>query len=194
MSAVVNGSISGVPFVNVFGFVLNGDFDSTVSDFVGDLIKNAWAANLVSSLVDEYAVSSITVTDLRTETGGQIEYTDTEDMTGTDSNQGLPFQSCALVSWGTAVRGRSYRGRTYLGGFAEENSNGRIIDAGLVTAIEGWVGDMTAFAGFLGVISRYETVMGVPHQLREPAIITPVTSGIVHPSWRTQRRRAAAVD
>jgi hypothetical protein len=194
LGVVINGHVGSIPFVNTFGLIFTGTFDDTIGEGIGDFFSNLWADNLVGALVDEYSVSSIVVTDLREETGGQYVYLTTGTMTGESAAQALPFQTAAMITWSTAIRGRSYRGRSYFGGFPEDLSSGRALDAALITSLEGFVSDALATPG-LGVISRFHGKDGDGKPIRrEPGIITPITGGLVHPNWRTQRRRALASD
>jgi hypothetical protein len=194
VGAVVNGSIGSIPFVNTFGIPWTGAIGETEATGVGDFIRDLWADNLTAFMADEYAVSSITITDLRTETGFQFEYTDTATMTGDNAGQALPFQCAALITWTTALRGRSYRGRNYFGGFVEAVSSGRDLDSTLIGGLQDFV-DAALAVEIFGVISRFHGVEedGTPIP-RDPAIVTDVSGGIVHPQWRTQRRRALASD
>jgi hypothetical protein len=132
----------------------------------------------------------VVVTDLRTE--GAPEFTSQAGgfpFVGTDSAQSLPFQTAAVTTWRTALRGRSFRGRTYLGGFTEAFSDGRNPSSTLLTAINEWRDDMLeindTMGGGIGVISRRHN-KGV----RLIGVVNQITSGDVATFWATQRRRA----
>jgi len=153
-------------------------------------LNNAWT-ELLGGLSDSWDGVSCVVTDLTTATSPQFTATTFTPLAGTDSTNDLPWQTAALVSWTTGTRGRSYRGRTYLGGFCEDQSDGRDIGATLIAAIEDWR-DIILADGNFGVISRYsgvdpDTHLPIP---RDEGIISTFTDGTVHPLWRTQRRRA----
>jgi len=194
LGVVVKGSIGSIPFINTYGVTFTGTFDETVADTVASVFVGFYE-NFNGAQSDTFGVQTIEVTDLRTETGGQFEINGTPDLvTGEDAGQPLPFQVAALISWGTGTRGRSFRGRSYIGGFVESGSNGRSIDAATVTELQDFVNDVVA-NGQIGVISRFHGVddEGVPIK-RASGIITPITTGLVHTTWRTQRRRALAND
>jgi len=54
---------------------------------------------------------------------------------GTDGGGAIPAQLANVVSWRTAIAGRSYRGRTYLGPFAASQLSGTVWISGLSTGI-----------------------------------------------------------
>jgi len=193
LGVVINGAIGAIPFVNVFGWTYTGVYSDTTGNAIAALVNSWYIDDLMPVITNQFAIESIVVTDLRTETGGQTVYT-TDLASGDSTDQPLPFQTCGLISWGTGIRGRSYRGRTYIGGFVEPGSNGRTIGGAEIDAMEAFR-DHVAGEGDVSVISRFHGVDddGVPIK-RDPAILTPITSGVVHPNWRTQRRRALASD
>lgn len=193
LEAVINGHIGSIPFVNVLGFRLTDPLTEELATITGDFIRDSWSDNLNPAITTDFSVSDITITDLRTETGPQFVYTDTEAMDGEATEDPLPFQTAGLITWNTATRGRSFRGRTYLGGFTEGGSDGRSVSSSTQSQMQGFA-DALLVPGVFGVISRFhgtdpETGAPIP---REVGILTIARSAVVHPNWRTQRRRALA--
>jgi hypothetical protein len=185
LQVTVHGtSASSEILENVFGIVFTGTLTQAYADAVSDYFATAYT-ELQGGTADDVSYNSVTVTDLRTVDGPQFESTSSWPIVGTDSGDMLPLQTAGLISWYTARRGRSFRGRTYLGGFCENFSSGAHIDSTLHTAIAAFADDLLSTSNYLGIISRYES--GV---LRDPGIITPITSRVVHDLWATQRRRA----
>jgi len=138
-------------------------------------------------------MDSVVVTDESVVTGAQFTATTFGTGAGTATTGLLPYQTAALISWSTDIRGRSFRGRTYLGGFCEDFSDGRDVSGTLLTAL-GLFRDDVVGDGDFAVISRFsgvdpDTHLPIP---RAEGLVTPITSGVVHPLWRTQRRRATS--
>jgi|ERR1051326_1155131 hypothetical protein len=188
---VVGHSAFGGAIENVFGFLLADD--TTLTQAITDAFSAALATaylHLVGAMHNGSGYDRVVITDLRTE--GAPEFTSVAGgfpIHGTDSGGPLPWQTAAVVTWRTALRGKSFRGRTYLGGFTESFSDGRDVSSTLISAIEDWRDDMLSgidgSIGSLAVTSRQHN--------KEPRLIgisTAITSGEVNPFWGTQRRRA----
>lgn len=194
-SAVVNGRVGSIPFVNVFHVVLAGELDETTADQVYADLSTLWDDHLTGALSDTYDVGSVVVTDLQTETGPQFTYSGGADFDGNEAGQALPFQTAALISWYTGTRGASFRGRNYFGPFCENGSSGRDLHPDNITLLEGFVTAFLAADTTFGIVSRFSGVDEEGHPIpRDEGIITAITSGVVHPHWRTQRRRALFTD
>jgi len=194
LGITINADMGSIPFVNVFGLVFTGTLTQGIADTIADSFVTAYD-EIAPVLNNTWALQSIVVTDLREEEGAQFTVVGAPSLVvGEKAVDALPFQTAALVTWYTAVRGRSFRGRTYLGGFCEDGSSGRSIAGAVQTALEGFAAQIT-LSGEVGIISRFHGVdedgVAIP---RNPAIITPITSALVHPNWRTQRRRALLAD
>lgn len=190
---VINCAIGSIPFVNVFGYDIGStSFTQSVADSIGTTFNDAFET-LDTLITDTMSVGDCVVTDLRTETGGQFIAATFDPTFATSAAQALPFQTAALISWKTDIRGRSYRGRTYLGGNIESMSDGRNLNATLIGALQDFA-DVIVADGNVAIISRFHGVdedTGLPIP-RDPHIVTPITDYVVHTQWRTQRRRALA--
>jgi len=182
---------SGVVYENVLGIQLSGALDQAATDSISDLIATAFDGNISDYLSDTVSYNGITVTDLRTETGPQFDSDEGWPLVGASSGHALPLQTCALITWGTGLRGRSYRGRTYIGGYSETYSNGAHMESAAHTGLADFADGILA-TNLFGVISRFSgfTEPGHVPVKRDPAIITPFESRIAHDLWATQRRRA----
>lgn len=190
LEVVAQYSIGSIIMQNVFGYAFAGTLDQAQADIIGSVLSTAYG-ELLGAQKTTVTYDSVTVTDLNTETGAQFIATTFGSGAGTDTAELLPFQSAALISWATGTRGRSFRGRTYIGGFCEDHSSGRDLSTDLKNALADFVTDVLDDGNF-AVISRYSGVdpdTGKPIP-RAEGIVTPFTSGTVHPLWRTQRRRA----
>lgn len=183
---------SGLIAENVFGM----KFDTTpltqaATDATAD--KVAAAYDLLSDFIsDQFEWTGITITDLRTEDGPQFESASSFPVTGGASTDPLPLQTAALVSWACALRGRSFRGRTYIGGWSEAYGAGAHMESTAHGALADWADAMMDPDLGLGIISRFHGVDPDTHEpiRRDPGIITDVVSRVAHDLWATQRRRA----
>lgn len=101
---------------------------------------------------------------------------------GAAAGDPLPGGVSWVVTLRTAKRGRSYRGRAYMGGFAEANNTAAgLVQSTLVTSmLSGWEGLRTTLsaAGWSLVVASYK------HSTAET--VTSVSADAV---WDSQRRR-----
>jgi hypothetical protein len=107
---------------------------------------------------------------------------------GQSTPGGLPVEVSLVISWRTALAGRSFRGRTYMPPWHEnknDDTGGTFPspDSATITGqlvnIEGFLGDLVAADAPLVVYSRK---LGEAHT---------VTGGFIDHAWDTQRRRGA---
>jgi len=194
----VVGTLSdGHTWNNVFWATLSGSLDQSTADIVTGLLAAAYS-NLTTYWFTSTRLNEVVVTDYRTEGAPQFSSTAGLPLVGTASDNPLPSQTAALVSWKTAFRGKAGRGRTYIPGFTEAGSAGDAPVSGLRSALEAYVADMVAstfcmahrFSGSSPATSGSRRLKPTPLAL---GVLHQFTSGIVQPAWATQRRRAVRV-
>lgn len=161
-------------------------------------IAGAWVAaatpTLLTLLANTVSVRNIVVTDLRTANGPAFELAYSPPGTNVDAL--LPAQVAAVVKWRTTLRGRSFQGRTYLGGFSEAESAGQSPETTTLAALQTFADDLitqlAAVNADLCVVSRYHQVVpGTPPTVpRVTNINTLVTNASVDQAWHTHRSRA----
>lgn len=168
--------------------------DSTLANALASAVFGAWSANLDAVMATTVTSLRAVVTDLRVVNGPQ--FTAIDGNAGSDATSVLPCQVAACIAWKTNTRGRSFRGRTMLGGFTEGGSLGQNPTAGVLTAINGFATTLLANLTTLGhplvVVSRYEHNPTPPPVTipRAVNVATEVTSFVVDQAWKTQRTRA----
>lgn len=168
--------------------------DATLAQDLADAYEATWTTNLQSHVSTSVLLDKIVVTDLRTANGPQ--FTITVGAEGLDATNPLPAQIAAVVRWTTNTRGRSYRGRTYLGGFCEDDSAGQNMSVALTSDLNTFATSLpVSFSSALGdmvIVSRYHQVVpGTPPTVpRVTNITTPVTGSYVDLYWHTHRSRA----
>lgn len=179
---------SGVQ-VNTFHFEKN----STVNENdLGDLIDamvNWHATWLCQWQVPAYVLAKVRATDLTSPEAPGTEFI-VSSGAGTDTAESpLPANCAAQIVWLTGLRGRSYRGRMFIGGIAETRVTGSSLDstykAGLATAAAQLLAiaeELTAYTPV--VVSRQHD-----KSPRTEAYNAPITSYGISPYIVSQRRR-----
>lgn len=182
---------NGVPVVNIYnlkagGAVTLADLIAAVNTFV------TWYESIGRGYYHQtYVLQSVVATDISVANG--IQYTTATFTTpaGAITSAAAAANAAVVISWRTPFVGRSFRGRTYVGGLA----NAELLNAQTVqtTTAAGMAADwgalMTAFqtAGLvLSVLSKYALKVA-----RVAGLLTEITSIIVNTKLDSQRRRTA---
>lgn len=153
-----------------------------VATWVGD--------TLYAYLSNQLTMVSIKVTDLSGQEAGVYEFVPTVPVAGQVGQPALPGNAACVVSFRTALRGRSGRGRNYIAGIAEGDVNGNQFANTFVQAMGNSYG---ALAAGLGAQAMYHVVVsrffnGNP---RPEGRAAAVTSYLVDGFVDSQRRRLA---
>lgn len=204
--------INGQGAVNVLhatapaGTVVN----QALANTLGAAIKTAFTTNLGTLMSGGSALARVGLRDLRT--ANQTEFLDTGAVTGgTGTGDPLPGSVAACATLRTALSGKSFRGRVYIGGFNEtvNDSSGAASGASstaLVSFISAIQSAMTTSSLTMAVASRpaerYTIVKTTFHNDGSTTVktlvngnaragaATPVTAVQVRSnSWESQRRR-----
>ena len=202
------------PMVNVIGAQVGAGtaINQTLANALDTAIKSAFSTHLAALIHTTATLISVGVRDLRQ--ANMVEYVGVgAGVAGTGTGDPLPRGTAFVVTIRTARSGQSYRGRVYLGGFAEgANDTAGQPSAAVGTGAANFVSAVaTAFSSnglTLAVLSRpaYAT-----HSTRvtttstgttiteerttdaRPGAVTP-WSGIIARNlvWDSQRRRTSA--
>jgi hypothetical protein len=176
--------------------------DQSHADFVAELIENAYeSSGLQARMATTWALDEIVVTDLTSTTAPSI-LGSFDALAGTDATETLAPQTAGMIEWGTSLRGRSFRGRTFLTGFCEDSNIGTPTAAAQV-AMQDFAGTLVTGLGTGGypmqVVSRFSgthlqgpdlrgRIRLVPTP-RVTGLATPITTAVAETVWKTQRRR-----
>lgn len=185
LQAVASGTNLGTPWVNTYGLVADGAFliDQSVAQEIGDAVVGFYG-QFQSFLGFGWAISGVEVRDLRTATSPSWD-TVQAGFTGTAGGDALSPQTALVASHRTGLRGKSYNGRTYLGGFTEQSNAGDgSIGATTQTAV---LNSFALFKADLATITGGGLELAVLSRLLEVA--TPITSTTVDDEWDRQNRR-----
>jgi len=186
----MNGVQNGVPVVNVFhvkapGTVSSADLDDTLAVFAG-----FWT-DVKAALHPSYTLQNFTATDISVANGTQTILPYATGNVGTASGEAAAANAAMCISLRSNQTGRSFRGRTFLGGltmagFANAQTFNGTYTASLVNVIGDLIDALTAANLTLCVLSKY--ALGVA---RVAGLLTEIISVIVDTKVDSQRRRTA---
>lgn len=162
---------------------------------LGDNILVWWQDEIEPLVSSGVQLREIVVTDMATASGPQVSVVPPSPVTGDNTANIVPGNVTMSVSFRTANRGRSFRGRNYIVGLTEDQVTGNDFAAGVTTLF----GD--AYTALLPVIasSAFEWVVasrfsGVDPVTGDPiprttGIATPVTTVVVVDNFVDSARR-----
>lgn len=179
-----------VPVVNVFHVDNGGSVDATSLHVVALIFSDYWTAlrvNLSVSLV----LQNITVTDISVADGIQEILTGFADPEGAVTSAAAAANAACCISLRTAHTGRSFRGRSYVGGInAVDLFSAQTLTttfaAALASHMQDLIDALIAAGKTLCVLSRYADKV-----LRVVGLLTEIISIIVDTKVDSQRRRTA---
>ncbi|HET8671483.1 MAG TPA: hypothetical protein VFM05_12895 [Candidatus Saccharimonadales bacterium] len=146
-----------------------------------------WSGTLRALLDDSVTLKQTRATDLTVQGGPQ--HIQTVGTAGSSAGGSMPGHTALVVSQRTAKRGRSFRGRAFVGGF----NSSHLADTSRATSV--YAGNLvTAFAGLdtalvavgFEVVVATKQINGVAVN---PAQTNRVITYIVDTAWDSQRRR-----
>lgn len=106
---------------NILYFAATGGWDETSMTNLADDLIDWWKTQFVPIKNSASALTGVTVTDIETETGPSITVPVVSGGAGTADGPATPGNAAAVVTFRTAGRGRSSRGRNYIGGMDMDN-------------------------------------------------------------------------
>lgn len=180
-------SLSGAEYaVNVLHYIVpSGQVvgGATATDLAADIGGAFVASALDSWIATVVRLARLTVRDLRT--ANQPEYSAVIDEPGLDSTVPLPLQTSLVATFRTALAGRSYRGRYYQCGFAEQaNVLPGVADSTTVTDLETFLTNISS-----PTVQTNLWALGVMSPtLGETNAVTAIE--VRDTVWDTQRRRS----
>jgi len=151
-----------------------------------------WAAAVRPLVKADVILQRIKVTNLTSATGFVIDFATGLPLAGTYAPAStLPNNVTVALKWGTASRGRSFRGRTYFIGMPNDKvSTNAVIPAYIVSLAAAYnqlIGlDTGAEDGIFSVVSRFSN-----NAPRTTAVVTPITGLSINSEVDSQRRRLA---
>jgi hypothetical protein len=148
---------------------------------------NGWVDNLKDLITDQTTLRQVRATNMTAQ--GAPQYVQNVAETGTNTGDSVPLSACNVVSLRTAKRGRSYRGRAYIGGYSVAHLTDPVTaDSGVTAGLTNFVQDLKDALDALGfdlvVPSRQHN--GV---VTNPAELNEVTAIVTDAKIDSQRRR-----
>lgn len=189
VEAVLKGRVDGIPVVNTIGArYLSGS--ATIGDgsnLAAELIS--WWHTNIAPLVSATLVilDEVTVYDLTSASGWVAN--DPDPHPGTGSAASVPNNVAMTVTFSTALRGRSYRGRNYVPGLPSGALVNQLAwDTAITSAVEGAYTALPTAMNSVGfghvVLSRH-----ADHAPRTLGVATTVSGYRANAPIATMRRR-----
>lgn len=149
-------------------------------------LEGWWASLYSAQEATSVELVEITATDLTSETGPVGSFNPSETQLGALTSPALPNNVTIAVSFRTALRGRSFRGRNYFVGLTESQVTENTLSDPSAAAILGVYQALRPVVGTFTddwiwvVVSRFSGVDGdgVPIP-RETGIATPITNAVI---------------
>lgn len=179
MQVEVIGSINTIPCENVLYFKHISAITPAVAQALVDSVRAYWVTNFLPLLATQVALKHTYGTDLTTQTSPTYTSALVGPTTGAQAGDMLPRNDSLSISFRSANRGKSSRGRNYWWGFVESQVTNSLVSAGHVSNIvaeyAGMIGAGAVSAGWTwGVFSR--KTLGA---WRTAGLFQPITSVIV---------------
>lgn len=124
---------------------------------LSEYIVQAWSTYARPSVASTCSLASIYCTDLTTENSFTYEHVTGLPLAGTQGTASMPNNCTIAVSYVTALRGRSFRGRSYLVGLTEGNVTGNTVASAFVDAWVDFLEDLDN--GVLIDLTAYQVVV-----------------------------------
>jgi len=161
-----------------------------LANSLGAALVSWWNTNFKPITSNLMALDQVYITDLTADNSFTVPYSTGLPLTGTNATEALPFNCALCISFRTANRGRSGRGRNYVAGLTEAQQAASVVAAAtrlsIVTAYQALVGAGTFVPGLgFSVVSRFHN--GLP---RAQCLVQPITNVLaVDDILDSQRRR-----
>jgi len=190
IKVAMNAVQNGVPIVNVYHVRGTAPITLEQLEDVGQVFVDWWE-ELRMGVHQSVVMQDITVTDISVANGQQHQETTFANPAGNVSTAATAANAAAVISWRTPNTGRSFRGRTFVGGIP----NAALTNAQEMTTTQAAFYAVTAFSLIdalqtagkaLAVLSKYSA--GV---LRVAGLLTDIVNVIVDVKVDSQRRRTA---
>lgn len=181
---------------NTLWFERNSPWDVAGLTSLNNFIVGWWASEMSPIVSELVVVREVVCTDMTTASGPQVSLPPPDLLAGALDAPTLPNNVTLTVSFRTAARGRSFRGRNYFVGLTQDSVVENTVNAGFVTQIQDAyaellnVGDTVTSARWI-VASRFSGVDGDGNPIpRVSGVTTDIVSvTIVDPVIDSQRRR-----
>jgi len=160
-----------------------------------EAVESWWVSEVKPLTSSRVGVREFVATDMSSQTGPVASLAGTILDVGSNTPNAMPLGTTLTVSFRTALRGRSFRGRNYIVGLTEDQVDGNAVEAGVATSWSDAYSQLpvpTLAAGWTwGVVSRFSGIdpaTGDPIP-RAEGIFTPITAVVVVDDFIDSQRR-----
>lgn len=180
----------GSKFQNNQYFKSTGTFFPADAIALGDAAIDAWKNNVRSITGKDVYLDNVVVTDISSATGTQIVDTTGLPSVGTAADPALPGNVTAALSFRTALRGRSFRGRNYLVGITDAQRVGDSLPSTAITAfLVAWNAYFADIITALPTLAHSVVSWCQDGAWVNPGTVTAVTNLQLEGTLDSQRRR-----
>lgn len=123
-------SQAGQLLMNTHYFLSNDPIDLDLLVVAGAKYATWWGSNIRSQQPAAVTLQKVIVTDVSRLLGIAVDVPLSLNNSGTHVSPSLPNNVTVAVKWGTAMRGRSYQGRTYHIGLCADSVSGSSLSTG----------------------------------------------------------------
>lgn len=174
---------------NVFHYRIPTPPDTTKMNSIAGTLAVEWSTHMKQGTANGCSLVEIKCTDLTTDDGITTSFTSTLPIAGTGGTESTPLNCAAILSWKSAARGRSARGRTYVPAVPETFTDQSVVNSTYLGYLDLWGSALMTLAPGdttceLVILSRYH--LGLP---RVTAVCYAVTGFTTKPTIVSQRRR-----
>lgn len=186
----IRGDYFGQQVENTLYFQNVGAINALDANDLMDYMENVLCPGIAGAQSNAYTWRDVYVTDLTTNISPTYSKTFSPVIPGVSANPGMPGSVALCLSFRTAGRGRSSRGRNYISGLTEADVTANVVSNGLILGLTATYADMLSGGGLPTgwtwvVFSRYTN--GAPRGL---GLAKPVTNVIsTDPTVDSQRGR-----
>jgi len=157
----VRGTVNTIPMENVLHFIKEDEasWDQTDLSAAISVLLPSWDTNMLGVLSGGYEALTVYARDLTLASGAVAEGSFASGSTGVVSGDPLPGSVAACITHRTGQAGRSYRGRTFIGGISENSTLGNqladVYAAALIAAWQQVIDDMSAAGYSFVIVSKF---------------------------------------
>jgi len=169
---------------NTLYFHRNTAWDVTDMNGLGDDMISWWEASIAPLVWAGLQLREVAVTDLTSAIAPAVTRTPAGVLIGELGGDHLPNNVSLAISFRTANRGRSFRGRNYICGLVESQATGSVVDEAVLTAYAAAYnllpGVVAAVDATWVVVSRFSGMGGSPRKPipRAAGLHTNVTTAV----------------
>lgn len=167
-------SLDNQQVINTMWFTYFSGWTEELLQDLAEAVHNGWETRMLPLLSDDLTLREVTATDMESETGPSVSFIVTPFPAGGIVGTSMPNNVAACVTFLTAGRGRSARGRNYLAGITGDAATNNTMNSNfmgdVIDAYAGLKNDLAAL-GFNHAVVSFQND-GVPRSAGLPQTVT----------------------